>query len=394
MKLTCQQQDLGRGLSMVSRAISNRSPLPILANILLSAEQDRLHFSATDLEMGITCWVEAHVQEEGSTAIPAKLITEFVGTLPQAPVDIAVNETHIISVQCQHSHATIRGTDPTEFPATPSVEGSEAPILVEAALLKEMITAVVFAAGHDIARPIFTGVLVQVRDNQLTLVAADSLCMAVRSAALSGDVQNRNDLLIPARTLAELAHILPAEGTVQMATTPNSSQVIFSAGHIELASRLLEGTYPNYRQIIPQKQTTRAVLGTKEFAAAIRSVTPFARDGGNIVVCSLKGGGSESLESGTLMLEAEAQDLGNSSRSIEAIVDGPDQQVIFDVRNLADVMGVLKTPEVAIELMSATRPGVIKPVGSPDFTYVFMPMTKKATVSTAQAAAPVPTTAS
>ena len=375
MKITCKQQDLSRGLSIVSHAVSSRSTLPILANILLVTDQGRLKLSATNLEIGINCWIDAEIHEEGTTTVPAKLITDFVNSLPQAAVDIEVPEdAHTIHIKSLRSSANIKGMDPSEFPLIPSTEGGELPIILDAAQLKEMISQVAFAAADDDSRPVFTGVHIEVNNEKLTFAAADAFRLAVRTAPLPGHEQAHDNILIPARTLTELARILPAEGTVQMIVTPNRSQVLFHTDQIDLVSRLIEGTFPNFRNIIPKESTTRAVIETKEFAAAVKSVTPFARDSSNITRIKIASSESEGLEPGTLTIEATAEDVGSNVSTINATVDGPEQQIIFNVKYLADVLAVLDTPEVALEVTSAGRPGVIKPVSSADYTYVIMPM--------------------
>jgi len=375
VKITCKQQDLSRGLSIVSHAVSSRSTLPILANILLVADQGRLKLAATNLEIGINCWIDAEIHEEGTTTVPAKLITDFVNSLPQAPVDIQVPEdSHTINIKSLRSSANIKGMDPSEFPLIPTTEGGELPIILDAAMLKEMITQVAFAAADDDSRPVFTGVHVEVNNEQLTFAAADAFRLAVRVSALPGHEQSHDNILIPARTLTELARILPSEGAVQMIVTPNRSQVLFHTDQIDLVSRLIEGTFPNFRNIIPKESTTRAVIETKEFAAAVKSVTPCARDSSNITRIKLASDESEGLEPGTLTIEATAEDVGSNVSTINAAIDGPEQQIIFNVKYLADVLAVLDTPEVALEVTSAGRPGVIKPVGSADYTYVIMPM--------------------
>lgn len=375
MKITCKQQDLSRGLSTVSHAVSSRSTLPILANILLVADQGRLKLSATNLEIGINCWIDAEIHEEGTTTVPAKLITDFVNSLPQASVDIQVPEdSHTVNIKSLRSSANIKGMDPSEFPLIPTTEGGELPIILDAAMLKEMISQVAFAAADDDSRPVFTGVHVEVNNEKLTFAAADAFRLAVRVSALPGHEQSHDNILIPARTLTELARILPSEGAVQMIVTPNRSQVLFHTDQIDLVSRLIEGTFPNFRNIIPKESTTRAVIETKEFAAAVKSVTPFARDSSNITRIKLESSESEGLEPGTLTIEATAEDVGSNVSTINAAIDGPEQQIIFNVKYLADVLAVLDTPEVALEVTSAGRPGVIKPVGSADYTYVIMPM--------------------
>lgn len=372
MKITCKQQDLGRGLSVVGHAVSSRSTLPILANILLATDQGRLRLSATNLEIGINCWINAEIHQEGTTTVPAKTFSDLVSSLSQGQVDLTVaDDTNTINVKTQKSNANVKGMDPSEFPLIPSAEGGESPIILEAGLLKEMISQVVFAAADDDSRPVFTGVQVEVADEKVTFAAADSFRLAMRVADLPGYTGSQGSILIPARTLAELARILPSEGAVQMVVTPNRSQVLFHTEQVDLVSRLIEGTFPNIRGAIPKQCTTRAVAETKEFAAAVKMVTPFARDSSNITRIKLGGGEGGA---GSLTLESNAEDIGDNTAIINAAVDGPDMQVIFNVKYLSEVLGVLDTPEVALEVNSPASPGVIRPVGPADYTYVIMPM--------------------
>lgn len=374
MKLTVKQQDLARGLSTVNHAVSSRGTLPILSNILLTTDHGRLKLSATNLEIGINCWIDADILEDGSTTVPAKTFSDLVGSLRQSQVELIVPaESQTINIKCQGTHSTIKGMDPSEFPLIPSAEGSELPVTLDTKQLKEMIEQVAFAAADDDSRPVFTGVHVEFANEQVTFAAADAFRLAVRATALPADEQVHDNILIPAKTLNELARILPPEGAIQMIVTPNRSQVLFHTDNMDLVSRLIDGTFPNFRQIIPKEHTTRAVIETKEFAAAVKTVVPFARDSSNICRIKVAPGATES-EQGTLTIEATAEDVGSNISTIAASVEGPDQQAIFNVKYLSDVLSVLDTPEVALELVNSARPGVIRPVGGGDYTYVIMPM--------------------
>ena len=207
MKITCKQQDLSRGLSIVSHAVSSRSTLPILANILLATDFGRLKLYATNLEIGINCWIDAQIVEEGSTTVPAKLIADLVNSLPQTTIDLTVNdESHMMNVKSMRTSADIKGMDPSEFPLSPTTEGSEPPIQIEAAQLKEMIAEVAFAAADDDSRPVLTGVLVQVQNEKVTFASADAFRLAVRTAALPGDGTSRSDILDRKSTRLNSSH--------------------------------------------------------------------------------------------------------------------------------------------------------------------------------------------
>src|SRR5579859_771518 len=265
VKITCKQQDLAKGLSLVSHAVSTRTTLPILANILMTTDNERIRLSATNLEIGVTCWVPATIHTEGTTTLPARLLTDFVNTLPPGSVDLALQPGggQTVKVSMQRTATNIRGMDPAEFPAIPSAEGSETPVALDAAELRGMIAQVAFAAATDDTRPVFTGVLARIDDNTLTFAAADSFRLAVRTAALpaagGGVATAVGDVLIPARTLSELGRILPDEGTVEMYITPNRNQVLFHTTDVDLVSNLISGQFPNFGAILPKTHATRAV---------------------------------------------------------------------------------------------------------------------------------------
>ncbi|HEY7350871.1 MAG TPA: DNA polymerase III subunit beta [Ktedonobacterales bacterium] len=375
MKITCKQSDMSRGLSVVSHAVATRSTLPVLSNILIATDENRLRLSATNLEIGITCWVPAQVAEEGSVTVPARLLTDFVGGLPQGTVEMNLPAGgYTLSVKSNRNAANVKGMDAGEFPTIPSADSNEPPVLLDAATLKEMIGQVAFAAATDEARPVFTGVLAQVAEDKITFAAADSYRLAVRSTDLTANGHPVGDILIPAKTLTELARILPAEGTVQMVITPNRSQVLFHSEGMDLISRLIDGAFPAYQRIMPQSHEMRAVLDTGEFRAAAKSVALFAKDSNNIVTLTIEQGRADGVEPGTAMLQATAEELGDNTSVVNAAVDGKGLRIMFNVRYLTDVLAVIDTPEVALELESAQKPGVVRPVGANDYTYVIMPM--------------------
>ncbi len=377
MKLSCKQQDLAKGLSTVSHAVSTRTTLPILSHILLTAEGDSVRLSATNLEIGITCRVPAAIQQEGATTVPARLFTDFVNSLPAAGVELTLQpDSHSLKVSGQRSQATIRGMDPGEFPTIPTAEGTEQPVVLDASELKDMITQTTCAAATDDARPVFTGVLARVRDGQLIFASADSFRLAVRRAGLPGaEDAAAGDVLIPARTLNDLAKVLPAEGSVSMVVTPNRNQVLFHADGVDLVSNLITGQFPNFEAILPKGHATRATLNTADFRQAAKTASLFARDSSNIVRLKVEQGESGGIMPGSVTLQATAEDVGDAVTTLEAAVDGAGLEIIFNVKYLTDVLGVLNTPEIALELNSAQQPGVVKPIGSSgEYVYVIMPM--------------------
>jgi DNA polymerase-3 subunit beta len=373
VKVTVKQSDLTKGLSTVAHAVSSRSTLPILVNILIVTDQDnnRVKLGATNLEIGITTYIPATVDEPGSTTSPAKTLSDLVNSLRPIELKISVDETHTMSIEGSGVRATVRGMDASEYPQIPDATGDEEPIILDAKQLKEMVSCVAIAAATDDARPVLSGVLVETNGEELVMAAADAFRLATMSCPQPTGVELGDSIIVPAKTMQELAKILPNEGTVQMIVTPNRSQVLFHTENVDMVSRLIEGTFPNFRSIIPRERTTRAVIETKEFAAAVKTVTPFAKDSSNIARIKID---PEMGDTGTLTIEANAEDIGSNVSTIPANVDGPEQEIIFNVKYLSDVLSVISTPEVALEIINAGRPGAIKPVGGQDYTYIIMPM--------------------
>jgi DNA polymerase III subunit beta len=385
MKVTVTQADLHHALEIVGHAVPTRTTRPILTNVCLTTEGGRLRLFASDEEASIACWITAKVHQEGSVAMPARLLTRFIGNVQAGAVDLALtvgeHNAHTVTVKSQRSTATIESFDATEFPLVPGATGAEQPVQLDAALLKEMIANVIEAAGDDITKPVLTGVLVQVKGRDLTMVAADTNWLAWRKAVVADAAGERKDIIIPAQTLADLARVIPAQGLVEMSVTARGSQVVFTADGLLLSSRLIDGTYPNYWQIIPKEYRTRAVVGKKELGDIVKENQPFAEGGGHVVVLSIASSDGESLDPGTLTLQATAQDLGGNISTISATVEGPDQQVIYDIRHLVAALEVITTPEVAIEVTSASKPGLIRPVGPMEYLAVLTPFTPKVTPS-------------
>jgi DNA polymerase III subunit beta len=336
LKLTCKQEDLARGLSIVSRAVLAHSTVPILANIEMATDRGRLRLSATNLEIGIQCWIEAQISQEGTTALPADLLTRMVSALPQGVMTLTLpTGSRTLNLTCAGSVSNIRGTDPREFPVIPGVEGEQgaSPHVIDAGQLKTMIGQVAFAAETATTFPVMTCVYAQFDRERLTFAAANTFRLAERIVPMPGNNSSPLSVLIPARNLLELARILPSQGAVQIVVTPQRNQIVFhseQAEHVTFVSRLIEGTYRNYQLIIPKEHTTRAVVETRAFAAAIGRAALFACDEMKSMRLTLAGA-QQGMLSGTLTVEADDADMGNHVSTMVAEVTGPGQQIIFNV---------------------------------------------------------------
>lgn len=373
MKVTVLQENLAHGLGIVARAVSPRSTLPVLGNILLATDEGRLRLSATNLELGITCWIGAKIEEDGSTTVPARTFTDLVSTLPPDQVNMELSvRTQTMNVRCGSSTTDLKCIDAQEFPPMP-VPDLDGGIQLNVADLKEMIQQVAFAASTDEARPILTGVLMTVERDQITLAAADGFRLSVRSSELSSPVDHPISAVIPARALSELSRISSdGKDTVTMVLPARSGRVIFRTKDAELVSQLIEGTFPDYQQIIPRGYQTRTVLSTSSFLKACKQAEIFAREGSLIARVSITPGGE--LQPGTVEISGQSEETGSNQTVVDASIEGPPLLIAFNVRFLREVLDVIKTPNVALETTVDTSPGVLRPVGDSNFLHVIMPM--------------------
>ena len=373
MKVTVLQENLAHGLSIVSRAVSPRTTLPVLANVLVATDEGRLRLSATNLELGITCWIGAKIEAEGSTTVPARTFVDMVGTLPAEQVNlslIATNQT--LNVRCGASNTDIKCIDAQEFPPLPVPE-MEGAIQINVADFKEMIQQVVFAASVDEARPVLMGVLLTVDKDTITMAAADGFRLSVRKATLSQPVPQLVTVIIPGRALSELARVA-ADGDemIAMVLPKGRGQVIFRVKDVELVSQLIDGTFPDYQQIIPRAYKSRTLLSTQALLKACKQAEIFAREGSNVARLNIKSSGE--LEPGSVEIFAQSEETGSNETIVAATIEGIGLLIAFNVKYMREVLEVIKTPNVALETSAPNAPGMIRPVGDDNFMHVIMPM--------------------
>jgi DNA polymerase-3 subunit beta len=373
MKLSCLQENLNRGLVTVGRAVATRTTLPITNNVLLATDEGRLKLVATNLEMAISCWIGAKIEEEGAITVPARLLTEFVSSLPSDTIDVALSpQTKTLGLKCARFEARISGVDAKDFPPIPSVdEGITTKVEVEA--LRQGINQVVFAAATEESRPVLTGVCAQFSSDSLTLAAADGFRLAVYKLPIAAPVSQETEVIIPGRTLAELNRLIAdQEESVDITLNPNKSQVLFRLKNVELISQLIQGTFPNYSQLIPQSSNTKVIVSVADFLRATKTASIFARDGSGIVRLMITPGGE--VSPGKLSVSARSEEIGDDVGEIDATVEGEESKIAFNGKYLTDVLSVLSEAQVALETTNPSSPGLIRPVGTDNYTHVVMPM--------------------
>ncbi|HEX3629230.1 MAG TPA: DNA polymerase III subunit beta [Candidatus Dormibacteraeota bacterium] len=367
MKVSITAGNLGQGLQVVSRAVSSRTTLPILNNVLLQTDQSGLNLTATNLEIGIRQTVPAEVQEEGGITVPARLLTDFVSGLPDEPIDMTLDKkTQSLAVKSRRFNATIRGIDPADFPPVPSgVEGRK--VSVDPAELKEAIEQTVIAASSDEGRPVLTGVYVQLNGGKATFAATDGHRLAVKTLPVTAEPGETDTIVIPARALSELSRILKGgEAGIEVTVGAQKNQVFFKAHDVELMSRLIEGNYPNYQQVIPKESTTTITAKTQDLLFTTKMVSLFSKDAANVIKFKTEGG--------QLTVTANTSEVGQNVSTVDAKIEGNDLQVAFNSKYLLDVLGIIGSDEVQLGFTGPLNPGLIRPVGKDNYLYIIMPV--------------------
>ena len=374
MKAIVKQQQLAQAVGIVARAVASRSPLPVLANILIQTDNGRLKLSATNLELGISAWLGAKIQEEGGLTVPSRTFADLVSSLPSDEVTLTADlRTQSLNVRCGTLNTDIKGISAEEFPPMSTTDsGTSLPLNV--ANFKDMIQKVVFAASSDDSRPNLTGVHMTTDGDYLVLAATDGYRISIASAILSPKPAQKLDALIPARALSELSRIaVDGDETLEMNFPVGRGQVVFHLKDAELISQLIEGNFPNYTAIIPPSFKTRTVLTTADLLKACRQTEIIAREGNFIARLDIQPEGSTEKPP-QLEISAISEQTGSSEVIVDASVDGTPLLISFNVRFLREVLEVIRTPNVLLETNAANTPAMIRPVGDDTFKHIIMPM--------------------
>ena len=383
MKLSCLQENLARGLSVVGRAVASRSTLPITQYVMLSCDQGMLRLSATNLEIAITTWIGAMIEEEGAITVPHRLVSDLVNSLPSDRVDLDLRGpdpddpnaggSSVLHISCGRSRTHINGASADDFPPIPQVDSGLA-TNIDPSVLRSGISLVAFSAASDESRPVLTGVELKLEESLLVMAAADGFRLAVYTGELSEPVADPIKVIVPAKTMQEIQRLASEQSApVQVTLSPEKGQVMFKLEHVEVVSQLLQGSFPNYDQLIPERYETRAVLELDDLKRATQSAAVFARDGSNIVRLEMMP--QESGEGGQLKVSARSEEVGDNLDELDIDqFDGEAAKIAFNVRYLMEIVNVLGRGKVALEVTNSSSPGVFRPADSDRYVHVVMPM--------------------
>lgn len=367
MKINCAQDLLAGALSTVSRAVAGRPALPVLANVLLTATEGSLQLSGTNTEMAMTQSIRCQVDSPGSITVPARLLVEYVSSLPAGLVDLATDAERLeLKIAAERSESAFKGIDAVDFPPLPTV--ASAPILtVDPALLKRMIDLTVGCCG-DNSRPVLAGVCIAIRPDELILAAADGYRLAVKRLACDTGVSEPVEVVVPQGSLQELSRVLGAhQGEVAIAIAEERSHIQFLVGSVCLISNLIEEQFPNFESLIPQEHTTRVVVSRDTLETATRLAAIFARTGTRVIEL-------ETEASEALLISANSADVGNHEERIAASVEGESSTIAFNSKFLTEIVALVDSDAIEIKLAGSTNPGLFGSEGDASYCQVIMPM--------------------
>ena len=374
MQVSCLQQNLSRGLAIVGRAVASRSNLPVLQNVKIVTDGGMLVLTATNLDIAITTRIGAQVEQEGELTIPARLLTDFVNSLPDDRIDIVSSEnSSAVSLKCQKFEANINVTSAEDFPPIPEVDEG-AVIKISSQVLRDTIAHVAFAAATEDSRPVLTGLKVEASEDKFTFAAADGFRLAVYEGQLAEPMSSPIEFIIPAKAMHEVGRLIGADDSpIEFMVTPTKTHALFNIGNVEIVSQLMPGSFPNFRSLIPSEFKHRIIVQRTEFVRAVKSASIFARDGSGIVRFQIIDG-----EGGAgIAITSRAEELGDHQGEISGILEGDvddDSKIAFNSKYLAEVLDVLSEEEISFEMANPSSPGVVKSVGKQDYTHVIMPM--------------------
>lgn len=364
MKLTTKREELVSKLSTVSRAVSTRAATQALSGILLTAGEDGAKLAATDGEMGLREALEAEVSGEGSILLPGRLLSELARSLGDETVEIELRESERdVEIRSGGSHFHLRVLPAEDFPRLPD-EGAE-PLKIPAAALAETVELVARAASRDDMRPVLTGVLVTASGQEMTMVATDSYRLAVKRTELESAIGGELEANIPAKALRELGRLVAGGDLEEVSVSLLPNQAVFKAGATLLNTRLIDGQFPNFRQLLPESYDHDVRLPRPEFLDVVRRVSQLAQRNAPLRLA---------FSQGELKVSASTPDVGDAEETMPAAFDGESLEIGFNPEFLRDGIESVAGDEVVLRLISPLRPGLLQPVDNEDFRYLVMPI--------------------
>lgn len=363
MKLSVARSELLDSLSIVSKGMSSRSTLPILSGVLFDVSDGLLTLQSTDLEISVRHSCPVLAEQTGRTVIPGKLLSDIVRSLPEAAVTLETEGERVL-VHCQNSSFTVKTLNPSEFPKFPEVVEAES-VKLPASVLGAMVKKVARAVSRDETRAVLTGILLSISDDEVKMVATDSYRLAVAEKTLEAGTGFTGEVIIPGKPLDEVVRLAPAGESITIGLSEN--QVLFETGSTTLVTRRIEGSFPNYKQLIPAESETNVFVSTEELIAAVKRVSLLALHNTPLRV-------SVNIEDQTLSLSATTQDVGDASEDLMVKAEGKDVEIAFNHTFLMDGLTSMSSELTKVEIQSSLKPGLLRSADGDDHLYLLMPV--------------------
>lgn len=366
MKLTITKEQILNGLQAVQNVVGTRTTLPVLSNVLLKAEENQLELTATDLDVTMICQVEAKVSEPGSITVPVKKLFGIIRELPTPEIEMEVDERHGCKITAGASYFRIHGLAADEFPPPPHLADPKQVTLPQEKV-RTMLRRTSYAMSTDEARYVLNGIFLSIKEHKLNMVATDGRRLALAEEEMDIPAESQSDLIVPTKAINEIQRVLQTSGDLEIKYGENKIAFTLQGeknARIMLVSKLVDGKYPNYRQVIPTETKERVALSREELLHALRRAEIMTSDKSNSVKLS--------LTKNNLSITANSQEVGEARESMAVNYKGEDISIAFNPTFLMDPLKVLDSDEVYLELTDELSPGVVK-INGP-FLYVLMPM--------------------
>jgi DNA polymerase-3 subunit beta len=365
MRITILQSNFSKALAQISRVVGNRTTLPVLSNVLIVVEKGSIKISATDLEVGITTYTTGKIEEEGSITLPARLLGDFVNNNKDQSVEISTNG-NIATLKSERFEAVIHGISAEEFPTVPEINDSPF-VSMEKDAFMNSLKKVIIAPALDETRPVLAGISFSFNNKELILAATDSYRLAEMKIKL-GKVVDTKKIVIPARTMNEVLRIMSGNEVIkEVVLYVTENQVTFKIGDTQIVSRLIEGVFPPYEQIIPTSHKIQVKTDLKEMLSSVKMLSLFAKDSANNNIRFI-------IKDKELTISSTATQAGSAKSKIKADVDGGDLEIAFNAQYILDVLNVLPHNNLLIEFNDSSSAGLIRTEKDQDFIYIIMPL--------------------
>lgn len=366
MKFSCLQENLSRGLQTVMHAVPAKSSLPILSNVLIETEKGRLKLSATNLETAITTYVGGSIEEEGSITVPARLLKDFISNLPPGTINAQVKD-EIFVISSKTTKSKLNGSNPKDFPELPEFPKKAKNLSIDPGLLNEVIGVVAFASGIDTSRPIFTGIYMDYSKEKLVVTATDGFRLSEKTIKMKGDVEDFR-VVIPAKTLVEVAKTFSASSEpVEFALDQSENLALFKSEDTLIATRILDGDYPDYKKIIPSEHIVKATFETSEFSEAVKLTDIFAKEGNSTIKIRFD-------PEGKIKITSLSEETGQHESNIPAEIEGELIEIAFNSKYLLDFLNNVKSEKIDFSSNGNISPCTFIPDSQKDFVHIIMPV--------------------